>query len=141
MSENYEPKLVGFFCNWCTAQAADLAGTTRMQYPPNIRPIRMMCSGTLDPAYVLSALMKGADGVIIGGCQPGDCHYVNGNFKARRRVALINTILDTFDLGTERVWLRWIAASEGPKFAKTMREFTEYIKKLGKNPLSEEWSL
>lgn len=141
MAEEFEPKIIGFFCNWCTASAADLAGTTRMKYPPNLRPIRMMCSGTLDPTYVLSALLKGADSVIIGGCQPGDCHYVNGNFKARRRVAVINTILKTFELGEDRVWLRWIAASEGPKFAKTMNEFTEHTKKLGKNPLSDYWNI
>jgi len=141
MAENYEPKIVGFFCNWCTSQAADLAGTTRLQYPPNIRPIRMMCSGTLDPAYVMSALLKGADGVLIGGCHPGECHYVNGNYKSRRRVAIINTILETFELGTERVWLRWIAASEGPKFAKTAKAFTEHIEKLGENPLSDFWEI
>lgn len=141
MAEEFEPKIIGFFCNWCTSQAADLAGTTRLQYPPNIRPIRMMCSGTLDPAYVMSSLLRGADGVLIGGCHPGDCHYVNGNYKARRRVALINTILNTFELGSDRVWLRWIAASEGPKFAKTARQFTEHIQKLGKNPLSEPWAI
>ncbi|MBN1350366.1 hydrogenase iron-sulfur subunit [candidate division KSB1 bacterium] len=141
MAEEFEPKIVGFFCNWCTANAADLAGTTRLQYPPNLRPIRMMCSGTLDPTYVLSALLKGADSVLIGGCQPGDCHYVNGNYKARRRVAVLNTILKTFELGADRVWLRWIAASEGPKFAKTMNEFTEHTKKLGKNPLSDYWNV
>lgn len=141
MAEDFEPKIVGFFCNWCTSQAADLAGTTRLQYPPNVRPIRMMCSGTLDPAYVMSALVKGADGVIIGGCHPGDCHYVNGNYKARRRVAIIQTILETFGLGKDRVWLRWIAASEGPQFARTIRQFTEHIRKLGKNPISDYWSV
>lgn len=141
MADDFEPKIVGFFCNWCTANAADLAGTTRLQYPPYLRPIRMMCSGTLDPTYVLSALLKGADSVLIGGCQPGDCHYVNGNYKARRRVAVLNTILKTFELGEDRVWLRWISASEGPRFAKTMNEFTAHTKKLGKNPLSDYWNI
>ena len=83
----FEPSLVGFFCNWCTSTAADLAGTTRLQYPPNIRPIRVMCSGSVDPVYVLRALLSGADGVIVGGCPPGDCHYISGNFKTRRRMA------------------------------------------------------
>jgi F420-non-reducing hydrogenase iron-sulfur subunit len=141
MAEKFEPKLVGFFCNWCTSSAADLAGTSRMQYPPNIRPIRVMCSGSVDPAYIWRAFLEGADGVIIGGCHPGDCHYVSGNYKARRRIKIFETILNTLGLDKERLWLRWISASEGKKFAETMKEFTEHIKKLGPSEIGKHWSL
>jgi F420-non-reducing hydrogenase iron-sulfur subunit len=137
----FEPVIVGFFCNWCTATAADLAGTLRMQYPANIRPIRTMCSGSVDPVYILRALLGGADGVIMGGCPPGDCHYVSGNYKARRRMAILKTMLDTLGIENDRVWIRWISAAEGPKFARTMSEVTESIKKLGPNPLSKDWSI
>jgi len=144
MSENnkeFEPILVGFFCNWCTSTAADLAGTIRLQYPPNIRPIRTMCSGSVDAVYILRALLSGADGVIVGGCSLGDCHYVSGNYKARRRIAALKTILDTFGLENERVWLRWISAAEGQKFAATMREFTEKIKEMGPSPFRKNWAI
>lgn len=137
----FEPVIVGFFCNWCTAAAADLAGTTRMQYPPNIRPIRTMCTGSVDPVYVLRALLGGADGVIVGGCPPGDCHYVSGNYKARRRMAILKTILSTLGLEEDRVWIRWISAAEGPKFAKTMNEITQAIKKMGPNPMKSDWTI
>ena len=141
MAEEFEPVLVGFFCNWCTATAADLAGTTRMQYPANIRPIRTMCSGSVDPVYVLRALLGGADGVIIGGCPPGDCHYVAGNYKARRRVSVLKTVLDTLGLEGDRVWLRWISAAEGRKFANTMTKAVDEFKKMGPNPLKGDWSI
>ena len=137
----FEPVIVGFFCNWCTATAADLAGTTRMQYPPNVRPIRTMCSGSVDPVYVLRALLSGADGVIVGGCPPGDCHYVSGNYRARRRIAILKTILATLGLEDDRVWIRWISAAEGPKFARTMNEITQAIKKMGPNPMKSDWSI
>ncbi len=137
----FEPVIVGFFCKWCTSSAADLAGTSRMQYPPNIRPIRTMCSGSVDPVYILRALLAGADGVIVGGCPPGDCHYVSGNYKARRRIAILKTILATLGLETERVWLRWISAAEGAKFARTMNEITETIRKLGPNSMKKDWSI
>jgi len=139
--DQFEPVIVGFFCNWCTATAADLAGTTRMQYPPNVRPIRTMCSGSVDPVYILRALLGGADGVILGGCPPGDCHYVSGNYKARRRMAILKTILATLGLEDDRVWVRWISAAEGAKFAKTMNEITQTIKKLGPNPMKSDWSI
>lgn len=135
MSENFEPKIVGFFCNWCTAAAADLAGTSRIQYPANVRPIRVMCSGSVDASYVIKALLEGADGVLIGGCHPGDCHYVNGNYKARRRTALLKSIFNTLALDPERVWLRWISAAEGVRFAKVVRQMTEEIKEKGPNPM------
>ncbi len=140
-NKDFEPILVGFFCNWCTSTAADLAGTTRLQYPPNIRPIRTMCSGSVDPIYILRALLSGADGIIIGGCNPGDCHYVSGNYKARRRIAGLKTILDTLGLENDRVWLKWISAAEGQKFAVTMRDFTEKIKELGPSPFRKNWSV
>ncbi len=137
----FEPVIVGFFCNWCTAAAADLAGTSRMQYPPNVRPIRVVCSGSVDPIYVLRALLGGADGVIIGGCPPGDCHYVSGNYRARRRMAILKTVLATLGLEEERVWVRWISAAEGAKFSRTMNELTRAIKKLGPNPMKRDWSI
>jgi len=138
-NEEFEPVLIGYFCNWCTATAADLAGTSRLQYPANIRPIRVMCSGTVDAVYVLRALLSGADGVIIGGCPPGNCHYISGNFKARRRLAVLKTILATLGLDEERVWVRWISAAEGNRFAETMCEFTSEIKKKGPNPFQTCW--
>ncbi|MCD6484923.1 MAG: hydrogenase iron-sulfur subunit [Candidatus Odinarchaeota archaeon] len=134
---DFEPIIVGFFCNWCTSSAADLAGTSRMKYPPNIRPIRVMCSGSVDPVYILRALLEGADGVLIGGCHPGDCHYINGNLKARRRVAVIKTILKTLGLDERRVRLEWISASEGKKFVDVVKDFTEEIRKLGPNPMKK----
>jgi len=139
--DQFEPVIVGFFCNWCTATAADLAGTTRMQYPPNVRPIRVMCSGSVDPVYVLRALLGGADAVIVGGCPPGDCHYVSGNYKARRRMSILKTMLATLGLEDERVWVRWISAAEGAKFARTMNEVTQETKKLGPNPMKGDWSI
>ena len=112
MSE-FEPQIVAFFCNWCTFTAADLAGTSRLSYPPNLKIIRVMCTGMVDPKFVLKAFLNGADGVLIGGCWPGDCHYINGNLKARRRVALLTEVMKQYGIGEDRFWLRWIAASEG----------------------------
>ena len=137
----FEPKIIAFLCNWCTYAGADLAGTSRIQYPPNIRVIRLMCSGSLDSTYVLRALMEGADGVLIGGCHPGDCHYMSGNFKARRRVAVLKSVLRDTGFEPERVWLRWISASEGAYFADTVKELVEHISKLGPNPLQSEWAV
>ena len=136
MSE-FEPKILAFVCNWCTYAGADLAGTSRIQYPPNVRIIRLMCSGGLDPIYVLKALLQGADGVLIGGCHPGDCHYQNGNLKARRRVAILKETLERLGLDPDRVWLRWISASEGQLFADTVTEFVEFLKQKGPNPFKE----
>jgi F420-non-reducing hydrogenase iron-sulfur subunit len=135
MSDDFEPRIIGFFCNWCTYAGADLAGTSRIQYPPNIRVIRLMCSGALDPVYVIKALLEGADGVLIGGCHPGDCHYQSGNYKARRRVAILQSILKQMGFEPERVWLRWISASEGRYFADTVTEMVAKLKELGPNPL------
>jgi F420-non-reducing hydrogenase iron-sulfur subunit len=135
MNEDFEPRIIGFFCNWCTYAGADLAGTSRIQYPPNVRVIRLMCSGALDPVYVIKALLEGADGVLIGGCHPGDCHYQSGNYKARRRVAILQSILKQMGFEPERVWLRWISASEGRYFADTVTEMVAKLKELGPNPL------
>ncbi|MGD8387010.1 MAG: hydrogenase iron-sulfur subunit [Desulfobacteraceae bacterium] len=133
-----DPIIVAFVCNWCTFTAADLAGTSRQKYPPNVRLIRMMCSGMVDPQFVLKAFFEGADAVLIGGCHPGDCHYINGNYKARRRVALIKEILAQYGVEDDRIWLRWIGASEGNIFAETIREMTEKVKALGPTELKKE---
>jgi F420-non-reducing hydrogenase iron-sulfur subunit len=132
-----ETKIIGFFCNWCTSTAADLAGTARKEYPASIRPIRVMCTGTVDPVYVLDALVKGADGVWVSGCDLGECHYVNGNYKARRRIGIIKTILDVLGLDPDRVYLTWISASEGPQFAAWAKRITEEIENKGRNPLAD----
>ncbi|NLI97078.1 hydrogenase iron-sulfur subunit [bacterium] len=136
VKENFDPKIVGFFCNWCTSAAADLAGTSRLEYPPNVRPIRVMCSGSVDSSYIIKALLEGADGVLMGGCHPGDCHYVNGNYKARRRIALLKSIMTTLGLEPDRVWLRWISASEGARFAKVVTEMTRELTEKGQNPMA-----
>jgi coenzyme F420-reducing hydrogenase delta subunit len=133
-----EPVIVAFVCNWCTFTAADLAGTSRYKYPANVRLVRMMCSGMVDPKYVLKAFLEGADGVLIGGCRPGDCHYINGNYKARRRVVLLKEVLGRFGLEEDRLWLRWIGASEGNLFAETIRDMTEKIRALGPTEIRRE---
>jgi F420-non-reducing hydrogenase iron-sulfur subunit len=140
-NSDFEPRIVAFLCNWCTYTAADLAGTSRIQYPPNVRIVRVMCSGAVDPMYVIKALADGADGVLIGGCHPGDCHYQEGNFKARRRVATLLKILEQTGFDPERVWLRWISASEGRLFADTVAEMTEFLRAKGPTPMREEWSV
>ncbi|MCP2520519.1 hydrogenase iron-sulfur subunit [SCandidatus Aminicenantes bacterium Aminicenantia_JdfR_composite] len=137
----FEPKIIAFVCNWCTYAAADLAGTSRIQYPPNVRIIRLMCSGAVDPIYILKALLDGADGVLIGGCHPGDCHYQNGNYKARRRFAILRTILRDLGIPDERVRLEWISASEGKKFADTITNMVEELKKLGPSPFKTMWEI
>jgi F420-non-reducing hydrogenase iron-sulfur subunit len=141
MTDNtFEPRIVAFLCNWCTYTGADLAGTSRLQYPPNVRIIRMMCSGAVDPVYVIKALTEGADGVLIGGCHPGDCHYQDGNYKARRRTAVLKEVLASAGFNPDRVWLRWISASEGKLFADTIAEMTEALRRLGPTPMRQEWS-
>ncbi|MCL6465128.1 MAG: hydrogenase iron-sulfur subunit [candidate division WOR-3 bacterium] len=137
----FEPKIVGFLCNWCTYAGADLAGTSRIQYPPNMRPIRVMCSAAVDSVYIVRALMEGADGVFIGGCHPGDCHYVSGNYKTRRRMVLFNSIMRSLGLDQERVLLRWISAAEGKRFAETITEFTEKLRQKGPSPFKTLWEV
>jgi len=134
--DTFEPKIIGFLCNWCSYAGADLAGVSRIQYPPNIRIIRVMCSGRIDPAFVLEALKDGADGVLVAGCHlPSDCHYISGNFKASRRINLLKKVIKEFGFEPERVRLEWISASEGDKFAAVVRDMTEQVRKLGPNPL------
>jgi F420-non-reducing hydrogenase iron-sulfur subunit len=134
----FEPKIVGFLCNWCSYAGADLAGVSRFQYPPNLRVIRVMCSGRVHPSYILEAFRNGADGVLVAGCHtPNDCHYISGNFKAERRVAMLKKLMTQLGLEPERLRLEWISAAEGEKFAHVIREIVADVKKLGPNPLGE----
>jgi len=136
--DGFEPKIIGFLCNWCSYAGADLAGVSRIQYPPNIRIVRVMCSGRIDPAFILEALKDGADGILVAGCHlPSDCHYLSGNFKALRRITLLKKVLQDFGIEPERVRLEWVSASEGDKFAAVVRDMVEDIKKLGPNPLKK----
>ncbi len=137
--DDFEPRIVALLCNWCTYTGADLAGTSRLQYPPNVRIIRLMCTGAVDTIYVLKALIEGADGVLIGGCHPGDCHYQTGNYKARRRIAILKRILRRLGYDDDRVWLRWISASEGKLFADTITEMVNGLKEKGPNPVTAMW--
>jgi F420-non-reducing hydrogenase iron-sulfur subunit len=132
----YEPKIVAFCCNWCSYAGADLAGTTRLQYPPNVRIIRVMCSGRVDPSFVLKAYALGADGVIVAGCHPADCHYINGNDKAAIRGNFLDNFLDEAGIEPQRFKLEWIAGSEGGKFAETIKKMVAELEKLG--PISKE---
>ncbi|MGQ9546956.1 MAG: hydrogenase iron-sulfur subunit [Dehalococcoidia bacterium] len=129
--DKFEPKIVAFCCNWCSYAGADLAGTSRIQYPANIRIIRVMCSGRVSPVFVLKALSIGADGVLILGCHPGDCHYIEGNYKALRRMALLKKTLAQIGIEDERVRLDWVSASEGARFASIVSDMTEKVKALG----------
>lgn len=128
---DFEPKIVSFLCNWCSYTGADLAGTSRMKYAPNIRIIRVMCSGRVDPTFVLESFKKGADGVLICGCHPGDCHYHEGNYKCLRRYHLLGKYLVQMGISKERIHLEWISASEGRQFAELADSFTAKIEKLG----------
>lgn len=140
MSE-FEPKIVGFLCNWCSYAGADLAGVSRFQYPPNLRAIRVMCSGRVHPSHIMEAFKKGADGVLVAGCHPpNDCHYISGNLKAARRVALLRKLLVQLGLNENRLRLEWISAAEGDKFARVLTEFTAELKKMGQNPIKTEVS-
>jgi F420-non-reducing hydrogenase iron-sulfur subunit len=134
VEQEFEPVIIALACNWCSYAGADLAGISRCQYPTNVRIIRVMCSGMVHPNLVIEALTKGADGVVMCGCHPGDCHYQEGNLKAERRAEAITLMLQDFGIEEERFKLAWVSASEGPQFAKLMTEFTEQIKKLGPSP-------
>ncbi len=138
---DFEPRIIGFLCNWCSYTGADLAGVSRLQYPPNFIPIRVMCTGAIDAVYVIKALLEGADAVLVAGCHPGDCHYLSGNYKARRRVAILKKLLEDLGLEERRVRLEWISASEGQKFADTVNEMVREAKKLGPNPIKKEWDI
>ena len=137
MAEEFEPNILGILCNWCTYAGADLAGTSRTQYPTNVRVIRIMCTGRLDPAFVLKALSVGADGVLVSGCHIGDCHYLAGNFKSRRRVALLRKLIEEYGYDRERLRMTFISASEGAIWAEVVQDMVNTIKKLGPNPLKQ----
>jgi F420-non-reducing hydrogenase iron-sulfur subunit len=129
---SYEPKIVGFLCNWCSYAGADLAGVSRFQYPPNIRVIRVMCSGRVHPAHILEAFRNGADGVLVAGCHPpNDCHYISGNLKAKRRVAMLKKLMEQMGMDPERLRLEWVSAAEGEKFARVVTEFTNTLREKG----------
>lgn len=130
MSE-FEPNIVAFLCNWCSYAGADLAGTSRIEYPPNVKAIRVMCSGRINPMFIVNALQEGADGVLIGGCHPGDCHYSQGNYYARRKFQIMRKILEYLGIDPARVRMSWVSASEGQKFADVISEVIGDVKKIG----------
>jgi len=137
-SKEFNPKIIAFLCNWCSYAGADLAGVSRLQMPPSFRIIRVMCSSRIDSLFIIRAFLGGADGVIVAGCHPGDCHYLKGNYQARRRFALIRKVFEELGLESERLRLSWVSASEGPRFAEVVIDFTEKIKKLGPNEAGKE---
>ncbi len=130
-NRTWQPRIVAFFCNWCTYTAADLAGVSRLKYAANVRVIRLMCSGRVDPQFILEALVRGADGVLIGGCHPGDCHYVEGNYKMLRRFEMLKRMLKDMGIEPERVRLEWISAAEGEKVKRVINEMVEQVTALG----------
>jgi len=136
--ENFEPKIVAFTCNWCSYAGADLAGTSRIQYAPNMRIIRVMCSGRVEPTFILEALQKGADGVCVLGCHFGDCHYISGNYEANRRMELLKNLFKDLGLDERRIMIEWVSASEGERFSQVVNDFTEQIRELG--PLPDDYS-
>lgn len=131
MATEFEPRIIAFLCRWCSYTGADLAGTSRLKYPANVLPIKVMCSGRVDPTFVLNAFRKGADGVLICGCHPGDCHYDQGNTNMMRRLPLIAKLLSQFGIDSERLRLEWVSASEGDRYAEVVAEFTEAVRGLG----------
>ena len=129
------PRIVAFACNWCSYAGADLAGVSRIQYPPSTRVIRVMCSGRISPMFILEAFRSGADGVLVTGCHPGDCHYISGNEKAVHRVEVAQTLIELLGIEPRRLRLEWISAGEGARFAQVIQEFTDEVRELGTNPL------
>ncbi len=134
----FEPRIIGFLCNWCSYSGADLAGVSRIPSAPNLRSVRVMCTGRVDPTFVLRAFELGADGVLISGCHPGDCHYAEGNYKAMRRVALLKAVLKANGVDPKRLRIEWVSASEGEKFARVVNEFTAQVRELGPLKASPE---
>jgi len=128
---DFEPRIIGFLCNWCSYAGADLDGTSRIQYPPNIRVIKVMCSGRINPQFVLKGFQEGADGILVSGCHPGDCHYIGGNYHARRKLTLLGDLLDFSGIDPKRFQVSWVSASEGHKFAEVVTRFTEQVRELG----------
>jgi F420-non-reducing hydrogenase iron-sulfur subunit len=137
MNDQFEPNIIAFLCNWCSYAGSDLAGTSRIKYPPNVQTIRVMCSGRVDASFILSALKEGADGVLIAGCHPGDCHYQSGNYKTKRRTLLVHKVLDQLGIDKKRVRFEYISASEGQKFAQVITEFVDELKTIGPNMIKE----
>ena len=133
---SFEPRIVGFCCNWCSYAGADLAGVSRIQYPPNIRIVRVMCSGRVDPVIVLETLARGADGVFVMGCHPGDCHYMEGNYQAELKIKMLKKLIVYTGLDPERLRLEWVSASEGTRFAELVKDYTNQLKNLGSSPLA-----
>ena len=131
----FEPRIVGFLCNWCSYTAADTAGISRVKQPPNVDIVRVMCTGRVEPRLILKALTMGADGVLVSGCHPGQCHYQKGNLSARRRVMALKPFLDATGIGADRLRLTWVAASEAPMMARVVADFTEQVRRLGPSPL------
>ncbi len=138
MAKEFTPRIVGFLCNWCTYAAADLAGTAKLEIPSFLSVIRVMCSGRVDPVLAATALLRGADGVLIAGCHPGDCHYREGNYYARRRFALLKQTLETLGLESDRLMLAWISATEGQRFAEVTNEFANKVRQMGPNPTKQK---
>jgi F420-non-reducing hydrogenase iron-sulfur subunit len=132
---DFEPTVIGFLCNWCTYAAADLAGSSKLLLPSNFTVVRVMCSSRIDPNLILSTFFRGADGILVAGCHPGDCHYGEGNYYARRRFALLKKILETLDLEPGRLELRWVSASEGNRYAEVVNRFTDRIREMGPSPV------
>lgn len=130
-AQDWEPRIIAFLCNWCSYAGADLAGVSRIQYPPNVRIIRVPCSGRINPLFILAALEQGADGVLVSGCHPGDCHYLSGNYVARRKFALLKGFLEYVGIEEGRVSFSWVSASEGGRFAEVITEVTKRVKELG----------
>ncbi len=134
---DFEPKILGLLCNWCSYTGADLAGTARMKYPPNVYTVRVMCSGRVDPGFILDAFRAGADGVLVCGCHPGDCHYVEGNYKCMRRIPLTKKLLEGLGINPKRLRLEWVSASEGARYKEVVTDFTEQIRMLGPLKLND----
>lgn len=131
MNDEFEPRIVAFLCKWCSSAGSDLAGVSRMQYPANVVPITVMCSGGVSPLYIFSAFKRGADGVLVSGCHPGDCHYIKGNLYARRRLALVKELLEHIGLEPERFRMSWVSAAEGAKYTEIIKDFVNALKPLG----------
>jgi coenzyme F420-reducing hydrogenase delta subunit len=130
-NQNWEPKIVAFLCNWCSYAGADFAGVSRLQYPPNVRVIRVPCSGRINPMYILKALQNGADGVLVSGCHPGDCHYISGNYSARRKFGLYHEFLKYIGVEEERIRFSWVSAAEGEKFSQVIKEVVKGVRQVG----------
>lgn len=131
MAEEFEPKIIAFLCKWCSSAGSDLAGVSRMKYPPNVVPITVMCSGSVSPLYIFNAFQKGADGVLVSGCHPGDCHYIKGNFYARRKMALVKELIEYIGLEPQRFNMSWVSAAEGKKYTQIIQDFVQELKPLG----------